>query len=115
MRKLWGSQGLDLPGFPERSKMKTAIDGQTWGNWTYDKERLVLAYNLSRIGWWYEIDLERCCTSAQVLDWIFQVSIKGPISVQDVHDMIEALRFIVNPQATLCSGGVERRNFKVSA
>ena len=37
----------------------------------FKPENLTLLVN---IGYWYEVDLERCNNSAQLLDWIFQVA-----------------------------------------
>jgi hypothetical protein len=49
---------------------------RAWGPWRLDAERLVLDYYEDG-GWVYEVDLERCLSSPEVLDWIAQVAGKG--------------------------------------
>jgi hypothetical protein len=48
------------------------------------------------------LDLERCTTSAATLDWIFQAAIHG----LDMEGLIAALRDLIDPQETLCSGSM---------
>src|SRR5919106_3305576 len=47
-------------------------NGTTWGNWRCDKELLTLEHAQG-----YEIDLERCTTCAEVLDWLCQLAGKS--------------------------------------
>ena len=42
--------------------------------WEYDKKNLQLVL---RIHPYYDVDLERCTTGAQVMDWIFQLRWKS--------------------------------------
>src|SRR5271170_2712748 len=51
-------------------------DGDCWGPWRYVESNLTLVYAPRDSHWRYEVDLERCTTSAQVLDWIFQLRTK---------------------------------------
>ena len=52
----------------------------------------------------YGVDLERCQSSAQVLDWIVQVAKKPWATQAVVADLITALNAVLDPQATICSG-----------
>lgn len=86
-------------------------DKDCWGPWRYKKETLVLEYVPRDRHWWYEVDLERCKTSAQVLDWIFQVSNKhrSRVSAEDIGYLIDALQDLLHPQANLCSFGQDMK------
>jgi hypothetical protein len=53
----------------------------------------------------YDIDLEQCTTSAEVLDWIVQVEGKAWATPSDVGYLVTALCDLLNPQANLCSCG----------
>lgn len=55
----------------------------------------------------YEIELERCKTSAQVLDWIFHIYPKTWVTPKTMYDLLTHLQKHVDPQATLCSWGEE--------
>lgn len=57
---------------------------------------------------WYEIDLDRCSTSAQVLDWIAQVEGKMWATDRILAGLVRALDLVLSLQPTLCSFGVER-------
>lgn len=64
-------------------------------------------------GWFYEIDLERCNNSAQLLDWIFQVQGKkwcSPELLAAVLDTIEEACvecFGSSVQGKFCSFGID--------
>jgi hypothetical protein len=75
-----------------------------FGNWIYDQAAKVLKHQTRPD---YEVDIERMTTSAAILDLIRQATAKTWVSRQDAGDLIEAIRTIVNPQATLCSWGRE--------
>ena len=53
----------------------------------------------------YWIDLERCLTPAQVLDWIFQLRGKTWMTPGLLGLFLEAMRHALDPQARLCSFG----------
>lgn len=54
----------------------------------------------------YEVDLYRCRTSAEVLDWIIQINDKEwANSKVIVAGLIAAIRTVLNPQGTLCGFG----------
>lgn len=75
---------------------------RNWGPWKLDRELLVLRKD-TQIEW-YEVDLERCLSSAEMLDWIFQVNGHG-WSEDNVAGLINALRDLLRPQSNLCSSG----------
>src|SRR5262249_11209184 len=75
------------------------------GDWTYHPETLVVRYTKGIVE--YEVDLEECTTSAQVLDWIWQFAKKSWTSSEAVGDLVKILNKLLRPQATLCSFGVE--------
>lgn len=77
----------------------------TWGKWTYNAESGELAHPLMP-GWY--VDFDQCKTSAAVLDWIMQAATKSTLSPADIGDLVLALGDLLDPQATLCSSGVER-------
>lgn len=67
-------------------------------------------------GWHrYEVDLERCNTPGQVLDWIFQVKAKTWATPELMYDLLEALNVAcrrfhgTSVQGCLCSGGANKR------
>lgn len=78
----------------------------TWGEWHLDPTVYVLYTEAG--GYRYEVDLERCLTSAEVLDWICQIAGKiwdEPI----VGDLVQAIDDVLRPQANLCSFGASKR------
>ena len=75
-----------------------------FGPWKWDIERGVLVHEHSH----YEVDLERMTSSAELLDWIFQLEGKTWMTREAMGHFIEAIQFIVHPQGTLCSMGCER-------
>jgi hypothetical protein len=54
------------------------------------------------------VPLDRCRTSAEVADWIFQISSKTWATDAVLAGLVRALRTLLDPQATLCSFGEER-------
>lgn len=57
----------------------------------------------------YEVDLEWCRTSAEVLDWIAQIAAKNWAGDATVAGLVRALEDVLDPQANLCSGGRDKR------
>jgi hypothetical protein len=76
----------------------------SWGPWTFDRDRLVL-YNQNQ---GYEIDLERCLTSAEVLDWIAQIEAKSWCDVECLNGLVRAFCDLLRPQEVMCSFGQSR-------
>lgn len=91
---------------PERPQ-----DADCWGPWKYVKSNLTLVYAPRDRHWHYEVDLERCNTSAQMLDWIFQLRTKREdlVSAEDIGHFVAALDDLLNPQANICSFGTDSR------
>jgi hypothetical protein len=77
---------------------------KTIGQWTVRLDNLTIEH--SGEGYW--IDLERCRTSSQVLDWIMQVANKSWADDGTVASLVRAIEYALRPQATLCSLGIER-------
>ncbi len=75
-----------------------------WGAWHLHVRSLELTYEKAGRTL-YRIDLERCGTAAQVLDWLFQLRAKTWCSPTDVGHLANAFRDILDPQANLCSFG----------
>ena len=78
--------------------------GDCWGNWELDAERLLLVYRGAGLHK-YEIPIREMNSSAEMLDWIFQLNSKTWITRKDIGDLVEALDDLFRPQANLCSGG----------
>jgi hypothetical protein len=75
---------------------------RTWAGWSLDRAK----YTLSCRG--YEVDLEECTTSAEMLDWIMQVAGKSWATPEIVAGLVQAFADILDPQRHLCSGGASR-------
>lgn len=82
--------------------------GRNWGPWRLDPDNLVLICEDEQHPAGYEVDLELCTTSAQVLDWIMQVEMKTWADDQVVAGLIRALNDVLRPQSTLCSSGTSK-------
>lgn len=67
--------------------------GDTWGNWTFDQKRLVLEFKNPNNGWWYEVDLERIPSPADLWAWLMAFTHKTTRlrSPSDIGDLVEAL------------------------
>jgi len=79
-----------------------------WGPWNLDPSTAVLWTAAG--GYRYEVDLERCRTSAEVLDWILQIAKKTwgePPPV--VAGLVRALDDVLEGQAPFCSFGASKR------
>jgi len=76
-----------------------------WGRWRLDAKVRVLAfYENGR--WLYEVDLDRCRTCAELLDWIYQLHGKRWLSDRDLRDFLNAVDDVVDGvQAKYCSFG----------
>ena len=82
-----------------------------WGYWRYNPNNLALQFRKT-IGndySYYEVDLERCNTSAEILDWIFQVKNKVWCSDTDIADLLRAFDDLMDTvQDKVCSGGIDQ-------
>jgi hypothetical protein len=77
-----------------------------WGPWYLDAELRVL-YPAGRDR--YEVDLDRCLTSAQLLDCVCQVAGKRWADDATLAGLVRALNDVLKPQANLCSFGQAKR------
>lgn len=75
--------------------------------WRFDPQTRVLSYFNERGAWLYEVDLDRCRTSAELLDWIFQVAQKRWATDRVLAALIHAMNAVLRPQSTLCGCGQE--------
>ena len=72
--------------------------------WVFEPDTLELElYERGNIV--YAVDVERMITSAEVLDWVFQVQNKSWATETVVADLIQWIQVLIDPQANLCSGG----------
>jgi hypothetical protein len=78
-----------------------------WGNWTYNGDTFVLTFRKNH--WEYEVDLDECRDSAEVLDSIIQVSNKNVMTSGDVGTLVQAINAVLDPQGHMCSNGQNRR------
>jgi hypothetical protein len=81
--------------------------GEQWGPWHLDRAHRVLWTDAGR--YYYELDLDGCTSSAQVLDWICQIAGKLWGDTEVVAGLVYALDDVLHPQANLCSFGVGRQ------
>jgi hypothetical protein len=86
--------------------------GRYWGPWHLDREQRTLWTGAG--GYRYDIDLDSCISSAEVLDWICQINGKLWGGTQAGHGaivagLVDALTEVLHPQANLCSDGHGKR------
>jgi hypothetical protein len=55
----------------------------------------------------YEVDLEQCTTSAEMLDWICRVAGTDWATPDTVGNLAMAFNELLRPQSTVCTMGVE--------
>jgi hypothetical protein len=91
------------------------MGARSHGGWRFIKDARVLELHDAEGRWRYEVDLDRCRTAAEMMDWIFQIEGKSWATDPIVRGLIRALNELLKPQATLCSGGVERGPIDVAA
>lgn len=75
-----------------------------WGNWHFDSRQLTLTHATEK----YEIDLEDIHSSADILDWIFQILGKKWGDAATVYDLLVAFEEILSPQENYCSFGEDK-------
>jgi hypothetical protein len=73
------------------------------GEWIYNCNDLTLWLTVQPH---YEVDLERCNTSAQVLDWIAQVAGKIWATDKIVGALVRKLDEVLYLQKNFCPGGI---------
>jgi hypothetical protein len=72
--------------------------------WKYRKSNRTLTLAMKP---GYEVDLDRCTTSAQVLDWIAQVAKKTWATRKIIADLVLMLDRCLDLQANICSWGID--------
>ena len=77
-----------------------------WGNWIYRPSTHTLEYRDGPRR--YEIDLESCTQSSEVLDWVAQITQKRWSSSKDIGDFVQALNELLALQKNYCPGGEPR-------
>lgn len=70
--------------------------GDRWGHWVYDQPRQVLEFKHPALGSWYEVDLDRANTVAEMWDWVEHMAGKvEPLgSVETIGHLVQALKDI---------------------
>lgn len=86
--------------------LDAVIPPSDWGSWHLDTTAWVLYSDPPHP---YEVDLERCLTSAQMLDHIMQVAGKTWADDATIAGLVRALDDVLRPQASLCSFGAAKR------
>ena len=86
----------------------STMQGTLMNHWAYieTSNTLVLKPSAERPG--YEIDLDRCQNSAQVLDWIAQVASKTWASFEIVGSLVLSLNRLLRFQNNYCSFGQDQ-------
>lgn len=87
---------------------KEPVTRPEWSPWHLDGDLAVLWIEAVR-GYRYEIDLESCVNSAEVLDWLCQIVQKDWADDRVVAGLLHAVNDVLRPQAHLCSSGVSKR------
>lgn len=77
---------------------------KNYGPWELIRKDLLLTHKKAK----YNVHLDDCKTSAAVLDWIFQIHMKEWADSDTIVGLLDALRDTIDPQATLCSSGIEK-------
>ena len=81
-------------------------DGDWWGSWRYNAKTLEIEYYEEEGKYKYGVDLQRCNSSAEVLDWIFQVNDKMWCGYECTGHLVQAIRDLL--KRDFCSGGQDR-------
>jgi hypothetical protein len=100
----------------ELAKMQSPPTPTRWGRWRLKKRYDTLELRGADGYLLYGVDLRDARkSSAACLDWVCQASKKAYLTNDDRADLLQAIRDTVDPQGTLCSGGVERASRKAEA
>lgn len=90
-------------------KPRTYRNGHRWGRWRFVAKDRCLEFIDDTGRMLYDICLTRCQTSAQILDWLCQVSHKQWATSEDVGNLVRALDDLVGGlQSRLCGSGAEK-------
>lgn len=75
-----------------------------YGPWTHNATTRTIEHENT-----YQVDLDRCRTSAEVLDWIVQISHKSWADEACIGYLVRALDGVIKIQATICPSGVDAK------
>lgn len=81
---------------------------EVWGNWRLEEEQFQLVHSIG-----YYVDLAEMKDSANILDWIAQVSNKSWATPEDVGHLVRAVDELMDLQANVCSSGSDGKLFNV--
>jgi len=84
----------DLPGY-------VAPPPLYFKGWVYDRRSRMVIYKESG----YDVPMWNCNTSAQILDWIIQLSQKEWEAPDALLGFIRMVNYLIDIQAHLCPGG----------
>lgn len=79
-----------------------------WGPWKFEQATRRLALYGEGDRWRYEIDLERCKTAVEILDWLAQVAGKSWATPDMLGWLLLALNELLSLQGNYCGCGIER-------
>jgi len=77
-------------------KVPEPEDGDTWGNWTFQKRDLTLQYR-NHENYTYEIDLEQLESNLDVVVWLKDLSHKVFMTPEDVGNFFIAIQDLIDP------------------
>lgn len=96
----------DRPKITRASEIAATPRAGDWGPWRLDGRTCVLYPDEP---YRYEVDLETCTSSAEVLDWICQIAGKTWADDATLAGLVRALDDVLRPQATLCPSGQSKQ------
>lgn len=85
--------------------MNTTPTPGDWGPWRLNPRVATLELRHDTGALRYEIDLERCLTTGQMLDWLMQIAGKRYATADMVAGLVHAFDDVVRPQRRMCSFG----------
>lgn len=91
------SPAVPTPPTAQPLDSATSPSMRTWGNWHYHPETQELVYSAAHANA-YAVDLDRCKTCSEILDWIMHLDGKRWTTAEDVGDLVRAFRTLLNPQ-----------------
>jgi hypothetical protein len=89
----------ELVALAEKRPLRTR-----WGDWKYIARNRTL-----ELPGFYYVDLDRCRSSAEILDWIFQIQQKNWATSVVLANLLHALHDLLNPQGNYCGAGRDKR------
>lgn len=87
------------------------MSDSAWGPWKLNERTLELELDTTDVRGMpvrYRVDLERCTTAGQVLDWIAQVAKKVWADPYVLAGLVHALDAVLQIQGRLCPNGGSR-------